>query len=181
MKLMLDEETVPQKSKTPPRVVEIAMPEQIEQPIRRDRRIKLIDPVKMPPKPPKLATHKGDIDFVPITLQAIAPTDAVFRGEVPSILTPVAVKDRTARPIRTPIVEYPIQAAKRRLEGTCDVRFSVSARGEPFEVKPDCSHQIFEAAAKRAVLRSQFAPRIEKGRAVQVRNVVYPIEFKLES
>ncbi|MCI4645428.1 MAG: energy transducer TonB, partial [Hyphomonadaceae bacterium] len=70
--------------------------------------------------------------------------------------------------------------AERGIEGSCEVRFDVNARGEPFNVEAVCTDSVFRREAERAVSRVRFAPKIVRGQALERRNVVYPIEFGLD-
>jgi len=96
------------------------------------------------------------------------------------VLTPAAHVDRTTQPIAPPILTYPRAAIDRELEGTCDVTFDVSLKGQPFNVRPLCTHSVFQCEAKRAIENVSFMPRIEDGQPVERHDVVYPIEFKLD-
>jgi protein TonB len=89
------------------------------------------------------------------------------------------VPDEDVRPISPPVLVYPAKAAQRLIEGTCDVRMDVSPRGEPFNIQPNCSHNVFNSEATRAMSRVQFRPKIYRGQAVERRNVIYPLVFDL--
>jgi protein TonB len=60
------------------------------------------------------------------------------------------------------------------------VRFDVDTRGKPYNVSATCTDSIFKAEAERAVGRVEFAPKIVRGKAVERRNVVYPLEFNIQ-
>jgi protein TonB len=60
------------------------------------------------------------------------------------------------------------------------VRFDVDTRGRPYNVQATCTDNIFKSEAERSVSRVEFAPTIVRGQAVERRNVVYPLEFKLQ-
>ena len=91
-----------------------------------------------------------------------------------------AISRRDIRPIIEPAPVYPDAAARRGLEGYCDVHLSVSIRGEPFNVHADCSDHAFQKSAERAVKKVKFAPQIRDGLPVTVTGVVYPLEFRLK-
>ena len=57
---------------------------------------------------------------------------------------------------------------------------NVSIRGEPFDVRADCTDRVFERAAKKAVEKVKFAPQIRDGLPVMVTGVIYPLEFQLK-
>jgi protein TonB len=95
-------------------------------------------------------------------------------------IDPVAVSDRDAQPIRPPTPSYPQRAQERGLSGNCDVRFDVDTRGKPYNIAATCSDAVFKSEAERAVSRVEFAPKIVRGKAVERRNVVYPLEFNIQ-
>jgi len=93
---------------------------------------------------------------------------------------PVAIANGEVLPISPPIVVYPPKAIDRGLNGECTVAMDVSAKGRPYNVAATCSDSIFEREAVRAVSRVEFRPKIVDGQAVERRNVVYPLVFKLQ-
>ncbi|MEO0449911.1 MAG: energy transducer TonB [Pseudomonadota bacterium] len=90
------------------------------------------------------------------------------------------IPEREILPITPPVPIYPSQAIRRGIEGACEVHLSVSPRGEPFEVDANCTDQVFERAARNAILKVKFAPQIRNGSPVTVRGVVYPLEFRMK-
>ena len=164
------------------RVLEAITPQQDSQEVRRTQRAKprRLDSANKPPPPPKLATRKSDIDLPTPSIQGAAPTELRFDRLNSLAVDPVAINDRDAQPIRPPIPNYPQRAAERGTEGSCDVRFDVNTRGKPFNIEADCSDNVFKREAERAVSRVEFAPKIVRGQAVERRNVVYPLEFRMD-
>ena len=139
---------------------------------------KRIETSAPPPRPAAYNPNKIDI---------LLPTDQTI-GQAPEHLkrtsftvleTIVVAPEKTVTPITPPNVVYPPRMADKRIEGTCDVRFDVSARGDPYNIKPDCTHSGFERSAKRAVASSRFSPKVSNGKPVERRNVVYPIEYRM--
>lgn len=169
----------------PPKVderelVKIALPE-INDPVIRDGR-KKPKPIlpDAPPPPPKFKAPKADTD-VPIMPASWSSPNVIDTIQMNDFVPPpAAISERTAQPIAPPIVTYPQRAADRGIEGVCDVTFDVSLKGQPFNVKPICSHSVFEREAKRAIQNVSFLPRIRRGQPVERRNVVYPLEFELD-
>ena len=145
---------------------------------RKPKRPAEIDP---PPNVPvqtrirtKVSTPVGDYT-------GAAPTEygkRRFQDLLPKVVG--HIPERTILPITPPVPIYPSKALERGLEGDCDVYFSVSPRGEPFEAEPRCSDRVFERAARNAILKVKFAPQIRNGSPVTVRGVVYPLEFRLK-
>ena len=110
-----------------------------------------------------------------------APAD-YGQGDI-TRLRPVNISSipmRNLQPLTPPVPVYPSRPAADGREGHCDVYFSVSPQGQPFDVRADCTHRDFIRAAETAVKKVRFAPKIHLGRALTVTGVVYPIEFKME-
>jgi protein TonB len=133
-----------------------------------------------PPPPPKMSASRSDIDLPTPNIQGAAPTELNVDRLDSLAIDPVAISDRDAQPIRAPVPTYPQRAAERGTEGTCDVRFDVDTRGRPYNVQANCSDSIFKREAERAVSRVEFAPKIVRGQPAERRNVVYPLEFRLD-
>jgi protein TonB len=141
---------------------------------------KQIDAAQKPPPPPKQSATKSSINLPTPKIEGGAPQNLDL-GRMQSLaIDPVAVSDRDAQPIRPPAPSFPQRAAERGVSGSCDVRFDVDTRGKPYNVAATCTDNIFKSEAERAVSRVEFAPKIVRGQAVERRNVVYPLEFKLQ-
>jgi len=141
---------------------------------------KRIDSAQKPPPPPKQSATKSSINLPTPKIDGAVPQNLDL-GRMQSLaIDPVAVSDRDAQPIRPPTPSFPQRAAERGLSGSCDVRFDVDTRGKPYNVQATCTDNIFRSEAERAVSRVEFAPKIVRGQAVERRNVVYPLEFKIQ-
>lgn len=164
------------------RTLEAITPQEDTQEVRRTQRSKpqRLASANKPPPPPKLSSSKSDIDLPTPNIQGAAPQELNFDRMQSLAIDPVAISDRDAQPIRPPMPNYPRRAAERGIEGSCDVRFDVNARGKPYNIQASCTDDIFEREAIRAVERVEFAPKIIRGKAAERRNVVYPLEFRLE-
>lgn len=157
-------------------------PQKQDSEVRRQNRAppKRIDSAQKPPPPPKQSATKSSINLPTPKIDGAVP-QGLDLGRMQSLaIDPVAVSDRDAQPIRPPTPSFPQRAAERGLSGTCDVRFDVDTRGKPYNVSATCSDNIFKSEAERAVSRVEFAPKIVRGQAVERRNVVYPLEFKIQ-
>lgn len=163
------------------RTLENITPQEQETEVRRSERkqVRRLQTSDKPPPPPKLTTSKSQVNLPTPQIQGAAPTEVKFERVASLSFDAVAVSDRDAQPIRPPVVSYPRRAQERGTEGTCEVRFDVDTRGKPYNVTPVCSDSVFQREAKRAVEGVEFAPKIVRGKPVERRNVVYPIEFKL--
>ena len=148
------------------------------EPFRDLRVIRLPDAVTPPPAPAPM--KPGDaLDFDPIHLTGRAPGAAEIGRMEPISFPSSALRDRDARPIRQPILTYPIKAAERGIEGTCEVRMDVTPQGRPYNVVATCTNGLFVSEAERAVSRVEFLPKLSNGEAMARKNVIYPLEFKL--
>jgi protein TonB len=77
---------------------------------------------------------------------------------------------------------YPESAAERGIEGYVLLEFTVTETGatadpQVIESQPQ---GIFDEAAKKAVLKFKYKPRVENGRPVRVDHVRHVITFKLD-
>ena len=168
-------------SKSEQRVLTAITPQQQDMDVRTRQRSKpkRIDSAQKPPPPPKVSATKSNINLPTPKIEGAAPTDLNL-GRMQNIaIDPVAISDRDAQPIRPPTPSYPSRAAERGIEGKCDVRFNVDTRGRPYDVVATCSDPVFKSEAERAVGKVEFAPKIVRGKPAERRNVVYPLEFKL--
>jgi len=164
------------------RVLTAITPQKSDTEVRTRQRSKpkRIDSAQKPPPPPKVSATKSNINLPTPKIEGAAPTELNL-GRMQSLaIDPVAISDRDAQPIRPPVPTYPQRAAERGIEGSCEVRFDVDTRGKPYNIQASCSDSVFVREAERAVGRVEFAPKIVRGKAAERRNVVYPLEFKLQ-
>lgn len=164
------------------RVLAAITPQQQDSEARTRQRSKpqRIDSAQKPPPPPKQSATKSSINLPTPRIDGAVPQDLDL-GRMKSLaIDPVAVSDRDAQPIRPPTPSYPQRAAERGISGSCDVRFDVDTRGKPYNVQATCTDSVFKSEAERSVSRVEFAPKIVRGKAVERRNVVYPLEFNLQ-
>ena len=131
-----------------------------------------------PPRPAPYTPSAVDL-FIPTDHKIGGPPERIDRADFTVLDNIVVAPEKTVTPITPPNVVYPPRLADKRIEGSCDVRFDVSARGEPYNIRPECTHSGFERSAKRAVASSRFSPKVSNGKPVERRNVVYPIEYRM--
>lgn len=163
------------------REISSIIPQEVSEPDVRVRTpLAPIQTASAPPPPPKLSVAKGDIDLPTPILTGAAPSHAGYQTVSQLEFSPVAISDRGISPISPPLLTYPDRALRQGLEGECEVRLNVDVRGRPFDVEATCTHSIFEREAVRAVRRVEFVPKVRAGRAVERRNVVYPVAFSLD-
>jgi protein TonB len=141
---------------------------------------KRLESAQRPPPPPRASATRSDINLPTPRIDGAVPQNLDLGRMQALAIDPVAVSDRDAQPIRPPTPSFPQRAAERGLSGSCEVRFDVDTRGRPYNVQATCTDNIFKSEAERSVSRVEFAPKIVRGQAVERRNVVYPLEFKLQ-
>ena len=164
------------------RVLAAITPQKQDSDVRTRQRAKpqRIDAASKPPPPPKQSATKSSINLPTPKIDGAVPQNLDF-GRMKSLaIDPVAVSDRDAQPIRPPTPSFPQRAAERGISGSCDVRFDVDTRGKPYNVQATCTDSVFKSEAERSVGRVEFAPKIVRGKPVERRNVVYPLEFNIE-
>jgi len=77
--------------------------------------------------------------------------------------------------------EYPFGALRKKLEGFVELVFTITASGsvKDIEVQRAEPHGVFEQAARRAVSRWKFKPKMQNGKAAQQR-ALQVIHFTLD-
>ncbi|MCF6328872.1 MAG: energy transducer TonB [Henriciella sp.] len=148
--------------------------------IYRDSRVILLPDAVAPPAAPPPLKAGASINFEPIQMIGAVPDIAEIDRMLPITLPTTGLGNREARPIRAPIVTYPEAAARKGIQGTCDVRMDVTPQGRPYNVVATCTSQVFVKEAERAVSRVEFLPKISNGEALRRQNVIYPLDFKLD-
>jgi len=149
--------------------------------VRSKHEFPVIDEAVTPPPPPQVSTAPKGVSMPPIVLVGSAPQGLPIDHITPILTGPQPIDNRIATPVRPPMPTYPASAVTRGLEGDCDVRFDITPRGTPFNVKASCSHSIFESEARRAVEKAEFLPQIVNGHAVESYGAVYPLAFRFDS
>ncbi|MEL6414323.1 MAG: energy transducer TonB [Pseudomonadota bacterium] len=138
-------------------------------------------PIDPPPMMDQLVKSVSNPDLPINGYDGVAP--AVYDNPDLRILMPTrttSVIDRRIQPLTPPTPVYPDSAAKRGMTGACDVHFSVSPKGDPFNIAAKCSDRVFKRAAEKAVSKVKFAPKIHDGLPVTVTGAVYPIVFQMD-
>jgi protein TonB len=162
-------------------ILETITPSEEDTNVQRASRAKprRINSADKPPPPPKLTANKSDIDLPTPNISGAPPSELPPTRLNSLAIDPIAISDRDAQPVSPPVVTYPSRAQERGTEGSCEVKFDVNTRGEPFNVVATCTNNVFKREAERSVGRVRFAPKIVRGQAVERSNVVYPLEFTL--
>jgi len=134
--------------------------------------------VEIPPAAPKVAIDQGAAVKVAINDYV---TDAP-----PITLPPIEISSSPIIPDKEvqPIVRIPPTIPARFLQGNhsgyCQMRFNVSAEGQPYDVAAtNCTHNVLEGASKKAVLKWKYTPKIQNGGAVARHGLETKIRFNL--
>ena len=147
---------------------------------QRNVDIRDVDQVTPPPPPPQIERQR-----------ASQPSEglATIVGEIPRFEAPqlnsqnvnFSVSDRDAQPLVRIEPQYPPRAAERGVEGTCNVRFDVTPDGTPTNIQiVRCSSSLFESAARRAVQRWRYNPKVVDGVPVSRAGVETQFVFQLQ-
>ena len=135
--------------------------------------------IDLPPPVEIGVPSRGDIPLPPVTFGD--PPSLLPRAEPikfdPRGASPIG--NRVAQAVRPPVPPYPDAMARAGIEGNCEVRFDITARGLPYNVVADCTHRGFERVATRAVERAEFLPGMADGSPVGATGLTWPLEFRL--
>lgn len=147
---------------------------------QRDLRPDEVQRVQPPPPPPQIERQRAEQPSESLT--TIAGSIPAFEApQLRSDSVSFSISDRDAQPLVRIEPQYPPRAAERGLEGTCNVRFDVTPDGTPTNIRIlQCSSTLFESAARRAVERWRYQPRIVDGRPVARVGVETQFDFRLE-
>ncbi len=154
-------------------VVDFVRLDRVQHPVEKERE-KLPPQTKAPPPPPPvLAVQAADTapPTAPMPLPDLSLDMRLAGGPVVGRLAPADVPlalDNEAIPlVRMPPV-YPVRAERLHLGGVVVVEFTINEAGrvENPRVVTSKPPRIFDQAAKQAILRWRFKPKLEDGKAV---------------
>jgi protein TonB len=63
------------------------------------------------------------------------------------------------RAVALPAPVYPEEAARQGISDTCESRFDIDWKGQPFNLEVRCTHRIFADATEEALRATEFNPR----------------------
>lgn len=142
---------------------------------------------RKPEKPPKPETPPPDVP--PPPSDDINPDVGAVSVRAPTINTQANIagpgelsySDGEYLPIVRVAPVYPNRALSRGLEGYVDLMFTVTEAGTVKDpVVTFSTSSLFERAAKNAVLKFKYKPRVVDGKPVEVPGVETRIRFQLE-
>ena len=169
---------------TPPEVKTVILDPFMVPPETEEPKVNWVKPI--PPStvtpPPPMETIKIDKASVELEGGYTGVAPAVYEEPSVASVKPVSLAftiDKTARPLTPPTPVYPVRAAEKGIEGSCDVSMDVSVTGKPYNVVATCTNSVFKASAERAVRKVLFSPRVKDGQRMELRGVIYPIEYNI--
>jgi protein TonB len=133
-----------------------------------------------PPPPPDISMSKARLDpgaGVGSMAPNIDPSDALAGG-----IQSGGGSDREAVPLVRIPPEYPMRARQRNIEGWVHVKFTITKAGTVKDVIVLGSHPgtIFDKAAKRAVAKWKYNPKILNGAAIERVGQTTVVDFSME-
>jgi protein TonB len=138
-------------------------------------------PPKVPPKAPEPEPENNDVDAD--GFQFNAPSVNVGNDAV-SLSGPGAGigRDGDAQPIVRIEPKYPMQAQRNGTEGWVRLRFSIDEVGgvtdiEIIEAQPK---RVFNRAAKRALKRWKYKPKVVDGKTIKQTGLTVQLDFSME-
>lgn len=144
--------------------------------LERETNITEIKKIETPPPPPQIERAKADRPAEPISQ---------MEGAVPEFEAPeidrsqfkITVSDRDAQPLVRIGPQVPPNIEK---SGHCQMRFSVSPEGLPFDVEATyCTERVIERSSIKAVQRWKYNPKIQDGRPVGRVGVETKISYQI--
>lgn len=173
---------VPEESEVPPIVIAMDIDEKdIE--LKKRRPLPEPKPPKQPPppaEPSKSKPTKPQLARLDINMTKLAPGV----GNDPYLPTSGgerALSDGDAIPMVVIQPNYPRKPAMEGIEGWVKFRFTIAADGTPknIEVVDANPKRVFDRAARKAIYKWKFKPRIVDGKAVEQPNMTYTLDFRL--
>ncbi len=162
------------------RVIDPFTPQKVTtEPNRTSRRVEKIE-AAVPPPPAKRSNVATDSPvFNAVVINTPAPELGPARVNFNDFkMGSASVMSRRPEPVTRPLPSFPQSLLERGISGTCEVTFNVNVRGEPYDIRPVCTHAGFEAEARRSVGKAKFMPGIDKnGTPQELTNAVWPLEF----
>jgi protein TonB len=132
-------------------------------------------------KAPEIPTQKMQVDGPTGNTVNIGPMK-VDKDVAKNTGFALSASDGEYLPIVKVAPMYPESAASRGIEGYVLLEFTVTETGataDPVIIESQ-PKGIFDDAAKKAVLKFKYKPRVENGRPVKVSGVRHVITFKLD-
>ena len=119
-------------------------------------------------------------------VQALAPTAPVAESETaqstdqPAQQTSTVLADQEAHVVERKALDYPVESLRKGEAGSVIIRVRIDAAGEPVDAKIEQSSGFrnLDRAARQAVMRWRYAPKVANGSAVES-EILVPVDFKI--
>lgn len=98
----------------------------------------------------------------------------------PAQQTSTVLADQEAHVVERKALDYPVESLRKGEAGSVIIRVRIDAAGEPRDAKIEQSSGFrnLDRAARQAVMRWRYAPKVEHGNAVES-EILVPVDFKL--
>lgn len=108
------------------------------------------------------------------------PSESIENKDQTSEQTQVSNADQEAHVLERKALEYPAESLRKGEAGSVMIRVRISADGKPgeAEIEQSSGFRNLDKAARKAVMRWTFAPKIVNGSAVES-EILVPVDFKL--
>ncbi|MDI3258169.1 MAG: TonB family protein [Sinobacteraceae bacterium] len=169
--------SAPKKLEVLPTIDFVRLKKSLEIETKEHKPPQMPDKVQAPPELPtqhfSLESTQGGVNIGPMKVEKDVAQNAGFA---------LSASDGDYLPIVKVAPLYPESARERGIEGYVLLEFTVTETGSVIDpqVLESQPPGVFDDAAKKAVLRFKYKPRIENGRPVQVHGVKQVITFKLD-
>lgn len=176
--LIIPDEVVPEEAGEEINIQLQDIPEELDA-RRRETTLEDVTQVDPPPPPPQIERQSAEqpAEGLATVMGAIPEFDA---PDLNSSNVSFSVSDRDAQPLVRIEPQYPVRAAERGVEGTCNVQFDVTPDGTPTNIRiTRCESSLFERNSIRAVERWRYQPKVENGVPVARRGVQTQFVFRL--
>ena len=92
----------------------------------------------------------------------------------------VAQADQDARLVERKALDYPLESLRKGETGSVTIRVRIDAGGEPVaaDIEQSSGFRNLDRAARKAVMRWKYAPKIEHGNALES-EILVPVDFKI--
>ncbi|WOR16122.1 energy transducer TonB [Hyphomonas sp. FCG-A18] len=114
-----------------------------------------------------------------LSLTACETSQAIKADQAWPEMPSVEGSNTGVQPLSPPIPNYPIEAARRGLTGSCEVSLDVNEKGFPINIDADCTDNAFKAESENAMSKVMFPVLMVDGIATPYTGVIYPLDYRL--
>lgn len=153
----------------------------VKKPIKKPVKKRIAPTIKqIPPEQTIMTQPLPAPTVVEVPIVSPLPEEPVVEAPPPAPPLPKIISN--VEYLKSPEPEYPPLAKRMGEEGRVTLRVLVNEKGNPDQVKiqQTSGSPRLDEEARQAILRSQFKPHIENGKAIAVYTIV-PITFHLDN